>query len=45
MIIMQLDIDGLRVDKATQITVDALGEFSHSVRQCARYAAGPVSSD
>lgn len=36
MIIMQLDIDGLRVDKATQITVDALGSFSHAVRQCAR---------
>lgn len=30
-----LDIDGFRIDKATQITVDALGEFSHSVRQCA----------
>ena len=34
--IMQLDIDGLRLDKATQITVDALSDFSHAVRQCAR---------
>ncbi|RAL64964.1 hypothetical protein DID88_001554 [Monilinia fructigena] len=31
-----LDIDGIRVDKATQITVDALGSFSHAVRECAR---------
>ncbi|TGO35925.1 hypothetical protein BHYA_0141g00220 [Botrytis hyacinthi] len=36
MIIQQLDIDGLRVDKATQITVDALGSFSHAMRECAR---------
>ncbi|QSZ37320.1 hypothetical protein DSL72_009418 [Monilinia vaccinii-corymbosi] len=36
MTILQLDIDGIRVDKATQITVDALGSFSHAVRECAR---------
>ena len=34
--IMMLDIDGFRLDKATQITVDALGDFGHSVRECAR---------
>lgn len=34
--IMMLDLDGYRIDKATQVTVDALGEFSHSMRECAR---------
>ncbi|KUJ12806.1 alpha-1,3-glucan synthase Ags2 [Mollisia scopiformis] len=34
--IMMLDIDGYRIDKATQVTVDALGEFSHAMRECAR---------
>ncbi|KAL3418573.1 alpha amylase [Phlyctema vagabunda] len=34
--IYQLDIDGFRLDKATQITVDALGDWSHSIRECAR---------
>lgn len=34
--IQMLDIDGFRLDKATQVTVDALAEFSHSMRQCAR---------
>jgi alpha-1,3-glucan synthase len=34
--IMMLDIDGFRLDKATQITVDALGDFGHAVRKCAR---------
>ena len=34
--IAMLDIDGFRIDKATQITVDALGDWSDSVRQCAR---------
>lgn len=33
--VTQLDIDGIRLDKATQITVDALSEFSNIVRQCA----------
>ena len=33
--IMMLDIDGFRLDKATQITVDALGDFSSAMRQCA----------
>ncbi|PQE30186.1 alpha-1,3-glucan synthase protein [Rutstroemia sp. NJR-2017a WRK4] len=36
MMIQQLDIDGMRIDKATQITVDALGSFSHAMRECAR---------
>lgn len=31
-----LDIDGIRIDKATQATVDALAEFSESIRECAR---------
>ncbi|KAH8886391.1 putative cell wall alpha-1, 3-glucan synthase [Thozetella sp. PMI_491] len=30
-----LDIDGFRFDKATQITVDALGAHSAAVRECA----------
>ncbi|KAI9851719.1 MAG: Cell wall alpha-1,3-glucan synthase ags1, partial [Thelocarpon superellum] len=30
-----LDVDGFRLDKATQITPDALGDWSHTVRQCA----------
>ncbi|CAZ80440.1 unnamed protein product [Tuber melanosporum] len=34
--IAMLDIDGFRIDKATQITVDMLGDWSDSVRQCAR---------
>ncbi|KAH8691393.1 alpha-1,3-glucan synthase Ags2 [Talaromyces proteolyticus] len=35
-IIASLDIDGFRFDKATQATVDALGDMSESWRQCAR---------
>lgn len=31
-----LDIDGYRFDKATQITVDALADFSLHLRECAR---------
>ncbi len=34
--ILMLDVDGFRIDKATQITVDALGDFSASIRECAR---------
>jgi alpha-1,3-glucan synthase len=34
--IAQLDIDGFRFDKATQVTVDAQGEFGDYIRQCAR---------
>ncbi|KAH0558454.1 hypothetical protein GP486_004889 [Trichoglossum hirsutum] len=34
--IAMLDIDGFRIDKATQVTVDALGDWSDSVRRCAR---------
>jgi alpha-1,3-glucan synthase len=46
-----LDIDGFRIDKGTQVTVDALGEFSHSMRECARsvgkenfFITGEISS-
>ena len=35
MTIAQLDIDGFRFDKATQVTVDASGNFSHAMRECA----------
>lgn len=34
--IQMLDIDGFRYDKATQATVDASGDFSAALRQCAR---------
>jgi alpha-1,3-glucan synthase len=34
--IAQLDIDGFRMDKALQITVDPQSEFSAAMRQCAR---------
>ncbi|OQE16517.1 hypothetical protein PENFLA_c027G04293 [Penicillium flavigenum] len=36
MIIHSLDIDGFRYDKATQATVDALGDMSAAYRECAR---------
>jgi alpha-1,3-glucan synthase len=36
MIIASLDIDGFRYDKATQATVDALGDMSSAYRECAR---------
>lgn len=31
-----LDIDGFRIDKSTQATVDALANFTESLRECAR---------
>lgn len=34
--IAQLDIDGFRFDKATQVTVDAQGAFGNYIRKCAR---------
>lgn len=34
--IQMLDIDGFRYDKATQVTVDAEGQFSSNMRKCAR---------
>ncbi|RAL13908.1 alpha-1,3-glucan synthase [Aspergillus homomorphus CBS 101889] len=34
--ITMLDIDGFRVDKALQVTLDSLGEWSESMRDCAR---------
>ena len=34
--ISMLDIDGFRIDKAVQVTIDALAEFSHFQRECAR---------
>jgi alpha-1,3-glucan synthase len=30
-----LDIDGFRIDKALQVTLDAQGEWSDAMRQCA----------
>ncbi|KAJ5179972.1 alpha-1-3-glucan synthase [Penicillium capsulatum] len=36
MIISSLDIDGFRYDKATQATVEALGDMSSAYRECAR---------
>jgi alpha-1,3-glucan synthase len=33
--IHMLDIDGFRMDKGQQITVDAQGEFADFIRQCA----------
>ena len=33
-----LDIDGFRVDKGSQITVDALAEYANSIRRCADIA-------
>ncbi|KAJ6440216.1 Cuticle-degrading protease [Purpureocillium lavendulum] len=35
LVITMLDIDGFRFDKATQVTVDALGAHSAAVRECA----------
>lgn len=34
--VQAMDIDGIRIDKATQVTVDALAEWAHHVRQCAQ---------
>lgn len=34
--ISMLDIDGFRIDKALQVTLDAQGEWSNSIRQCAK---------
>ncbi|KAL3472475.1 hypothetical protein BJX99DRAFT_214917 [Aspergillus californicus] len=36
MIIASFDIDGFRYDKATQATVEALGDMSMAYRECAR---------
>ena len=36
MLIQGLDVDGFRVDKAMQVTIDAQGSFSHAMRECAR---------
>ncbi|KAL8279670.1 hypothetical protein RQP46_007983 [Phenoliferia psychrophenolica] len=35
LIISMLDIDGIRIDKATQMTVDALAEWASTTRTCA----------
>lgn len=35
MVISQLDIDGFRFDKATQVTVDAQADFGEYMRACA----------
>jgi len=31
-----LDVDGFRIDKAIQVTLDAQGDWSDSIRQCAK---------
>ena len=36
MAIKALDIDGIRIDKATQVTLDALAEWTSSTHQCAK---------
>lgn len=36
MAITALDLDGIRLDKATQVTVDALAEWASSARSCAK---------
>ena len=36
MAIEQLDLDGIRLDKATQVTVDAISTWASSARQCAQ---------
>lgn len=35
MIMKALDIDGYRIDKGLQVTVDGQGNFSHAMRECA----------
>jgi alpha-1,3-glucan synthase len=35
MAIEALDLDAIRIDKSTQVTVDALAEWAASARQCA----------
>ena len=35
MVITALDIDAIRIDKSTQVTVDALSEWTSSARACA----------
>ncbi|KAK5174810.1 uncharacterized protein LTR77_001893 [Saxophila tyrrhenica] len=36
MTIAMLDIDGFRIDKALQVTIDAQGAWSNHIRQCAK---------
>ncbi|EEB07807.1 alpha-1,4-glucan synthase Ags1 [Schizosaccharomyces japonicus yFS275] len=36
LLISMLDVDGFRIDKATQMTVDFLTDWSMSVRECAK---------
>lgn len=35
MAIQALDLDAIRIDKSTQVTVDALADWSAAARQCA----------
>lgn len=35
MAIQALDIDAIRIDKSTQVTVEALAEWATAARQCA----------
>ena len=50
MIIKALDIDAIRIDKSTQVTVDALASWAAAARSCATklgksnfYIAGEVT--
>lgn len=36
MAIKALDIDSIRIDKATQVTIDALADWASSTRNCAK---------
>jgi alpha-1,3-glucan synthase len=36
LIIKALDIDAIRIDKATQVTLDALADWATSTRSCAK---------
>ena len=36
LMIEALDIDGIRIDKATQLTVDYVSQWSNATRACAR---------
>lgn len=40
MLIEALDVDGYRIDKATQITVDFAAQWSNGTRACAKDSYG-----
>ena len=43
LMIEALDIDGIRIDKATQINVDFAAQWSNATRTCARTVSHPRS--